>query len=69
VGEQVLDGDGVVDQRQVIAQHRSCGGRAAQPSFVDQAHHGQGGQALGPAPDPNRVSTWFGISQPRCARP
>ena len=52
VREQVFDGHGVVDQRQIVAQHRACGGRPAQPSFLDQAHHGQGGQALGAARDP-----------------
>jgi hypothetical protein len=67
VREQVFDGHGVVDQRQIVAQHRACGGRPAQPSLFDQAHQGQGGQALGAARDPEpRIDLVRDLPAPMC---
>ena len=52
VSEKVLDRHLVVDQRQILPEHRTGGRGHLQPPLFDQAHHGQCGQPLGPADDP-----------------
>ena len=65
VGEQVLDRDALVDQRQVVAQQRPCRGRRLERPVLDEAHHGQRGEALRPARDPEpRVA---GVRDPQPA--
>ena len=49
VGEQVLDGHAVVDQRQVGSEHRARGGRSSSSARPRPATDGQRGQALGAA--------------------
>ena len=51
VSKQVLDRHLVVDQRQILPQHRTGGRGHLQSPVFDQAHHGQRGQSLGPAGD------------------
>ena len=46
MGEEVLDGHLVVDQRQVAAEHRTGRGRRARATLLDQADDGQRRQAL-----------------------
>ena len=51
VREQVLNGDGVLDQRQVRAEQAPSGRAPLEQPLLDQAHHGQGGHALHRAGD------------------
>ena len=51
VGEEMFDRDAVVDQREVVTEHRSSRGRQLERSLVDQAHHRERRQALHAARD------------------
>ena len=51
VREQVLDGDVVRDQRQVLAEERARGGPELERAVLDQAHHRERRQSLQPACD------------------
>ena len=50
--EQVLDCDPVVDQRQVVAEQGTGGRGEVERPVMHEAHHGQGGEALGSARGP-----------------
>ncbi len=47
--EKLLDGDGVIDQCEVVAEHGSRRRVEAEFAAVDHAHHGERGEALGTA--------------------
>jgi hypothetical protein len=51
VSEELFDGHLVRDQGQVLPQDRTSRGGRLQTSFLDQAHHGERGEALRPAGD------------------
>ena len=52
VGEELLDGDPVVDQWEVSAEHRPGRRVQAELTLLHEAHHGQGRQPLRAAGDP-----------------
>ena len=41
VREQVLDRHAVVDQREIVAEHRTCRRLETERAFLDEAHHGE----------------------------
>jgi hypothetical protein len=51
VGEELLDGDALVDQGKIVAEHRSRRGVEAELTALDEAHIGQGGEAFRAAGD------------------
>ena len=69
VRQEVLDRHAVVDHRQIAAEDGAGGRRELEHAFLDQAHDGERREAFRPLASPKRVSTAFGISKPRCARP
>ena len=66
VGEQLLDGHVVVDQREVLAEQRASGRREVERAVLDEAHDRERGEALRPARDPESGVDLFGIPWPRC---
>ena len=51
VGEEVLDGDAVVDQREVVAEDRPGRRVEGEHPLLDEAHDHEGGERLAPAGD------------------
>jgi hypothetical protein len=71
VGQQVLDGNVVADEREIFAEYRARGRGHGQRVVVDQADHGERGEPFGPAgdgePGANRVRYLAGaVSQAIC---
>jgi hypothetical protein len=46
VTQEVLHGDAIVDQRQVVAEDRARRRRQREGAVLDERHHGEGGEPL-----------------------
>ena len=69
VAEEVLDRHPVVDQGQVGAEQGAGRGRQLERAELDQAHHHQRGEPLGPLATPIRVPMVLGTPWARSASP
>ena len=69
VRQQVLDRDGLVDQREVGAEHRAGGRRQVEHTVGDQADHGERGQRLAAAGDGESDVDGVGDAPPAVGQP
>lgn len=51
MGQQVLDRHAIIDQRQVVAEHRTSGRGERERAVLDQAHHRERCETLRPTRD------------------